>query len=149
LRAVVETARLSDPRAVDYLTDALVARQRATARYWFWRASPLDRFAIADGGRSLCFDDLMLAYDLAPVAGATSYTVAAYDRSGRSLGAPSELRPGAAGHVCTPATLAPDREGYSIFRIETRRLQFRGDIYVHVARDPASGAPRVIGVWRP
>jgi hypothetical protein len=39
--------------------------------------------------------------------------------------------------------------GYTILRIETERAGFRGTTFVHVARDPATGAPRVIGVWRP
>src|SRR5204863_256472 len=62
IRAVVEEARLSVPRATDYLTDVLIARQRATGAYWFSRVNPLDGFAIA--GAKLCFDDLMLAYRL-------------------------------------------------------------------------------------
>src|SRR5262249_36006666 len=41
LRAAVEAGRLSDPRSVEYLTDTLVARQRATARHWFERTAPL------------------------------------------------------------------------------------------------------------
>jgi hypothetical protein len=152
LHAVVETARLSDPRAVEYVTDALVARQRATARHWFSRVSPLDRFAVemsagAPAG-TLCFDDLMLAYGLEPVAQVTRYALTSYDRSGRPLGATADVRPGAAGRACAPVTLASGRDAYSIVRIETRRLRFRGQTYVHVARDPASGAPRVIGVWR-
>jgi len=149
IRAVVETARLSDPRAVEYITDALVARQRATARRWFWRTSPLDRFDAAARAGALCFDDLMLSYDLEPVAQVTRYAVTSYDGGGRPLGATAEVRPGAAGRACAPVTLAGGRDAYSIVRIETRRLRFRGETYVHVARDPASGAPRIIGVWRP
>jgi len=149
IRAAVDTARLSDPRAAEYLVDTIVARQRATARYWFWRVSPLDGFALEGGARALCFDDLLLAYGLAPVATTTRYAVAAFDRSGRPLGAPSELRADPRGRTCAPVTLAPDRDGYSILRIETRRLHFAGTTYVHLARDPSSGAPRVIGLWRP
>ena len=149
LRAVVETARLSDPRAVEYITDALVERQRATARHWFSRTSPLDRFATDDRAGSLCFDDLLLAYRLAPLAPVTRYTVAAYDRSGRPLGAAREVRPDLRGHACAPLALAAGGDGYAIVRIQTRRLRFTGETFVHVARDPASGAPRVIGVWRP
>jgi hypothetical protein len=152
LRAVVETARLSDPRAVEYITDALVARQRATARHWFSRVSPLDRFAPASGGHALCFDDLMLTYRLAPApaGAATSYRVTAYDRGGRPLGAASGLPAGASGRTCAPLKLAGDRDGYTIVRIDTRRPRQRtGATFVHLARDPASGAPRVIGVWRP
>lgn len=150
LRAVVETARLSDPRAADYLVDTLVARQRAAARHWFTRTPPLDRFTPAAGGRALCFDDLLLAHRLAPVEAATRYEVAAFDRAGRPLGAPREHRAGPGGQTCAAVTPAADGDGYTIVRIATRRGGGRaGATYVHLARDPASGAPRVIGVWRP
>ena len=149
IQAAVEAGRLSDPRAAEYITDALVARQRATAYHWFRRTAPLDRFALDDRGGALCFDDLLLSYRLAPLAQATRYTVAVHDRSGRALGPPRELRADAAGRTCAAVTLAGDRDGYSIIRIETRRLRFTGETHVHVARDPTSGTPRVIGVWRP
>ena len=42
------------PRAVEYLTDTLVARQRATEAYWYARVNPLDRFAM--NGDALCFE---------------------------------------------------------------------------------------------
>jgi hypothetical protein len=151
LRAAVEAGRLSDPRAADYLIDTLVARQRATARHWFWRVSPLDRFELAPGGW-LCFDDLMIAHRLAPVAGTTRYTVTARDRRGRLVGAPVVRRPNATGRACVgPLPLAGDADGYTILRIDTERLDFRGTTFVHAARAPGSSdaAPRVIGVWRP
>src|SRR5205085_12364741 len=44
LAAIIETAQYSDPRASQYMLDTLVARQRATARYWFDRVAPLDAF---------------------------------------------------------------------------------------------------------
>jgi hypothetical protein len=154
LRAAVDAARFSDPRAADHVTDTLVARQRATARHWFWQASPLDRFAPAGG--ALCFDDLLLVHGLAPVAAATRYTVTAYDRRGRSLGASLVQRAASDGRTCAgPLPLGEggsgggDDDGYTIVRIDTARLRFRGTTYVHLARDPRSGAPRVIGIWRP
>ncbi len=41
LRAAVDAARFSDPRAAEYVVDTLVARQRATVLHWFKRVSPL------------------------------------------------------------------------------------------------------------
>jgi hypothetical protein len=149
IRAAALAARLSDPRSTDYIVETLVVRQRLAARHWFSRKSPLDHFTPANGGRALCFDDLLLTYRLEPVAGATRYTVAAYDRGGRPIGRPSELRADLSGRACAPLALAPDRDAYTIVRIDTRRGQPPGAAYVHVARDPASGEPRVIGVWRP
>ena len=62
---------------------------------------------------------------------------------------PDALRATEPGRACAPVTLAAAGDGYTIVRIETRRLRFTGETYVHLARDPASGAARVIGVWRP
>jgi hypothetical protein len=151
IRAIVETGRLSDPRAVEYLTDTLVARQRDTARYWFDRVNPLDRFTVSpgDGGAALCFDDLALVYRLGADAAATQYRVTRYDQTGRALGDATVLRPGAAGHVCTgPLALAAGGDGYTIVRVATTRPDFERATLVYVARDPATGAPRVIGIWR-
>src|SRR6185436_10602726 len=153
IRAAVDSARFSDPRAADYLTDTIIARQRATARYWFWRVAPLERFELSRGGW-LCFDDLMIVHDLAPVVGTTRYTVTAYGRDGRQLGVPVVRRPNATGRACVgPLPIAGggnDGDGYTILRIDTARLHFRGTTFVHVARDPGAtdGASRVIGVWR-
>ena len=152
LHAIVESARLSDPRAVDYVTDTLVARQRATARYWFDRVNPLDHFELVAGaaGPALCFDDLMLTYRLEPGAEATQYRVTAYDAGARVLGAPLAIRAGASGHTCTAVGQAGATfRGYTMLRIETTRAGFDQETFVHVAPDPASGTPRVIGIWRP
>ena len=147
IRAVVELGRLSDPRAADYLTDTLVARQRKTARTWFERVNPLDRFAVvaAGAGASLCFDDLAVVYGLGATAGATEYRVTAYDAAAHPLGPSAVARPDPAGHACTAALPPAD---YAILRIATARPGFDGQTFVHVARDPATGAPRVIGIWR-
>jgi hypothetical protein len=145
LAAAIEAARYTDPRAATYVLETLIERQRATARHWFAQASPLDRFAI-DGER-LAFDDLMLAYELAPAVD-TTYLVERFDSSGRPIASKFELRPGPGGRVTMPLGLARDGDGYTIFEIATRRDARALAIYVHVARD-ATGAPRVIGVWRP
>ncbi|HET7504543.1 MAG TPA: hypothetical protein VFK02_26155 [Kofleriaceae bacterium] len=144
LRAIVETGQLTDPRAVDYLTDTLVARQRATAAYWFARVNPLDRFAASDD--QLCFDDLSVVYGFA-AAGTTQYRAARYDRDARALGesaAPAE----ADGRSCVALAMPRTGDGYTVVRIDTTRPGFTGTTFVHVARDPGSGAPRVIGLWR-
>jgi hypothetical protein len=152
IRAVVESVRLTDPRAVDYLTDTLVARQRATARYWFARVNPLDRFELVTGpaGNALCFDDLTLVYGLEPGAEATTYHITAYDVDAHMLGATAAVHAGVRGRSCTGALPAgAGRGGYTILRIETARAGFDAETFVHVARDPASHTLRVIGIWRP
>jgi hypothetical protein len=150
IRAIVETGRLSDPRAVDYLTDTLVARQRATARYWFERVNPLDHFTVSTStSTAICFDDLALLYQLGASPGATRYRVTTYDIDARSVGAARELAAAGSGHACTPPLdLAAPFEAYTIVRVETLRPGFTGETFVHLARDPASGVARVIGIWR-
>jgi hypothetical protein len=144
LHALVETGRLTDPRAAEYVTDTLVARQRATAAYWFARVNPLDRFAIyAD---RLCFDDLAIAYRFA-AATATRYEVRRYDRQAQLLGA-SDARGAADGRICVALALPSTGDGYTMVRIATTRPGFTGATVVHIARDPASATPRVIGLWR-
>jgi hypothetical protein len=143
LHAIVETGQLSDPRATRYVTDTLVARQRATAAYWFARVNPLDRFA-ADGDR-LCFDDLAVTYGFADAA-STRYQAMRYDRAARELGTATAAGV-AGGHACVAVALAPG-DGYTMVRITTVRPGFTGATFVHVAPDPATGAPRVIGIWR-
>jgi hypothetical protein len=149
IRAAVEAGRFSDPRAIDYLTDTLVARQRATAAYWFARVNPLDHFSLAPAGRDeLCFDDLAIAARLAP-AEATRYTVTSYDIEGREIAA-HVTAAASDGHACARIQLAADdhRDGYTIVRLATARPDFTGETFVHVARDRDTGAPRVIGVRR-
>lgn len=153
IRAAVEAARYSDPRATTYLTRVLVERQRKTARYWFARVNPLDRFAVErgeDGAHRLCFDDLTLTYDLDDVASITRYRADAYDFDGRRLGWKAEARPGAGGRTCLSALRpAPDREGYTIVAITTLRgARALPRVLVHLAIDPRTGALRVIGSRR-
>lgn len=144
IRAAVEAGRLTDPRAVEYITDTLVARQRKTAAYWYRRVNPLDAFEVDD---ALCFDDLAIAQGYAP-ASATRYTITARDRFDRPLGFEAGSAAAADGHTCivTPP-LAAQADRYTIIRIATTRPGFRGATEVHVARDRA-GVLRVVGVWR-
>jgi len=145
IRAAVDAAQFSDPRAAEYLTQTLLARQRATLDYWYGRVNPLDRFAMAGSG--LCFDDLAVGAQLAP-ATRTRYDFASYDRAGRALGH-AAIGAAADGHNCASTLpLADTGDGYTIVKVTTSRPKFTGSTLVHVAREPASGAWRVIGVWR-
>ncbi len=154
LRAAVEQGRYSDPRAVDYVTRVLVERQRKTARHWFARVAPLDRFTVeADGsGQRLCFDDLSLRYRLERSApGRTRYGARAFAGDGRRLAWSVVTTGTREGRVCLPrlAAPAPGDDGYTIIRIATRRPgQNLPDVLVHMARDPLRGTLRVIGLRR-
>ena len=144
IHAAVEAARFSDPRTVEYLTDTLVARQRETEAYWYARVNPLDRFRAV--GDALCFDDLAIAAQLASPQD-THYELASYDRQGRALGRTVIAAPGAG--ACTRgAIVSAAADGYTIVKITTLRPEYAGSTFVHVARDPRSGAWHVIGVWR-
>jgi len=61
IRAIVETGRLSDPRAVAWITNCLIKRRDKIAGAWLSKVLALDRFRIADG--RLVFDDLSARYE--------------------------------------------------------------------------------------
>lgn len=44
IRAIVETAQISNPDAEEYLIQVLLKRQEKIGRYWFRKINPLDRF---------------------------------------------------------------------------------------------------------
>jgi hypothetical protein len=145
IRAVVDSARLSDPKSATWLTEALIERQRATGRYWFERVNPIDDVAVT--GDTLCFKDLSIAYAFEP-ASSTTYAVHIYNRDGKPI-TTTRVPAVDLGLTCAPVELAPGDDGYTIVGIETIRPHFRGVTYVHLARAPVSNAPRVIGIWRP
>jgi len=151
IRTAVEQGRYSDPRAVAYLTDTLVKRQRKTARYWFERVNPLDRFAVqrSGGGDELCFDDLTVKHQLdgAPAR----YHGRAFDYEGRSLEWRATSAPPVAGRTCVEnLPRSPSRNGYLIVELRTERrgLAELPPTLVHLAVDPRSGHLRVIGLRR-
>jgi hypothetical protein len=149
LEAIVDEARYSDPRAAAYMVDTLVARQRATGRYWFDRVAPLDAFAAAPDGTGfrLCFTDLARAYELDDAT--TRYRVDAFDHAGAANGEGHVAAPGASGLGCTsPITPGTAHDGYTIVRLQVERgTRSLPPVFVHVARG-ADGAYRVIGIRR-
>jgi hypothetical protein len=145
IHAAVEAARFSDPRAIEYVTDTLVARQRATLAYWYARVNPLDRFTVT--AYELCFDDLAITARLAP-AGDTRYELASYDRDARPLAGSVITAAAADGRTCAPGPRAAAGDGYTIVKLTTLRPEYAGSTLVHLARDPTSGMWRVIGVLR-
>lgn len=145
IHAAVEAGRYSDPRTVEYLTDTLVARQRAVVAHWFERVNPIDHVVANPNG--ICFEDLAITTGLA-AAPETSYTVITRDRSGRPLG---QVRIGAAetGPTCASVQLANGGgDDYTIIEVATIRPGFAKSTSIHVAREPGNGTPRVIGIWR-
>jgi hypothetical protein len=65
---IVESAQLSDPRARDYLTGAIIKRRNKVVAHWLPGTNPLDAFrATASGGdATLTFDNAATRLGLAP-----------------------------------------------------------------------------------
>jgi hypothetical protein len=149
IRAAVDAGALSDPGAVDYLVDTLVARQQATLRYWFAQVNPVAHATAArDGdGAAVCFDDLAIKAGLVTAA-ATRYRIATYDPDTRRLGPDLAIAAARSGRTCVARPLSTAGDGYTILEIETLRPEVSGRTYVHVARDRETAQPRVIGIWR-
>lgn len=148
IRAAVEQGVYEDPRAVDYIVDVLIERRRRAVQWGLTRsAAPLDRFRL-DGDR-LCFDNLLVVYDVRPRGEATErHTARALDHDGRPLAWSPQLATTAAVTCTSAVPEGPDRDGYTIARIATvrgpRRLH---DVEVHLARAP-DGGRRIIGIHR-
>jgi hypothetical protein len=132
------------------MLDTLIERQRITARHWFDRVAPLDAFtaeAAPTGTARVCFTDLTLAYQLRTTA--THYLADAYDRAGRSFGAPRTLAAGPGGRACLDGlSLAPTVDAYTILRLRLQRDSHElPPVELHLARD-AAGRPQIIGLRR-
>ncbi len=148
LAAIVDEAQLSDPAAKRYMIDTLLARQRATGRYWFDRVAPLDTFSVEAAGAAgrVCFTDLMLSYLLR--TSPTTYSIDTYDRGGSRIGDAQTLNAGARGVTCANVPLASAADSYTILRVRVQREQRElPPVVVHVARTP-SGRLEVIGLRR-
>jgi hypothetical protein len=78
IRAIVEAARYSDPKATDWVTECLIRRRDMIGKAWLSRGLALDNFRV-EGGR-LLFDDLAEKYK---ISSQRSYNVAwsAFDNS--------------------------------------------------------------------
>jgi|SRR5580704_5705644 hypothetical protein len=146
IHAAVEAGRYSDPRAVEYITNTLVARQRKTARYWYQQVSPLDNFSTT--ADQVCFDDLAIAQDFVEDRTATRYVITSHDVVGHMLAAAEIVKASPDGHTCSPVpAVGTGPDSYTILEVITVRAGFKGTTYIHVARDH-DGALRVIGIWR-
>jgi hypothetical protein len=149
LKAIVDEAQLSDPRAASYMLDTLVARQRKTGLYWFERVAPLDQFALVPtkDGELLCFTDLLLSYNLDnPV---TRYELATFDREGRQTSRTRQIASSDNGQACVANILpSPAPDGYTIVRLRVHRDDdVMPDVRVHLAYRP-DGKFDVIGLRR-
>jgi len=98
----------------------------------------------ATGGPRLCFTDLAQHHYLETAQ--ARYTVDAYSVGGKRLATRTSV-PDAVGRSCADdVPIANERDNYTVFRIKTSRGG--PPVMVHVATDPATGKPRVIGLER-
>lgn len=60
IRAIVEEAQMSDPRAQEYLIKTLIERRDKIGQYWFSKMNPVDKFRFEKNGEelNLVFNDL-------------------------------------------------------------------------------------------
>ncbi len=73
VRKIVDTARFTDPRATEYLTQTLIARRDKELRKWLAGVNPLVDFALSDTGE-LTFANAAVQARIAPPA--TEYRIA-------------------------------------------------------------------------
>ena len=102
-----------------------------------------------EGGDRICARDLNVAYGLVPEWTAR-YVLTAYDYDGHALAYRRELQPLPDGALCAAGLPhGASHAGYTLLRFQA----FRGatelaPVVVHVARDPSTSLPRVIGIER-
>ncbi|MEO5768298.1 MAG: hypothetical protein ABIS92_08090 [Polyangia bacterium] len=153
IEAAVAEAQYEDPRSAAYVTQTLLERQRKIGRYYLTETSALESFSVSEvaGKARVCFDDPVVAHLGAGeplLASSTRHYVTTWDFAGRPL--PFRAQEAGAARVCVDGlTAAPDANGYTIVDIATSRAGTPTNrLLLHVARDPASQALRVVGLRR-
>lgn len=132
IEAAIATGKFSDPAAVHYLVDTIMARRRAIGIEHMTKVTAFDRFELKGG--KLCMVDLAVHHDLA--TGGVAQRVA----DGAVV---EQTRIGKKGEVCLSG---PGDSDYTRYDLQARR----GDetlegIEVHVK---GGEKPRVLGVVR-
>jgi hypothetical protein len=149
LEAIVGEAQYSDPRSAAYMVETLLERQRKTARHWFDRVAPLDRFTVdvSTGTARLCFTDLLLFYGLGNAP--TRYELTTFDHDGNATSQPRWFHGRRDGRTCLDG-IASSRasDGYRIVRLRVQRHgRTMPEVRVHLATAD-DGRLTLIGVRR-
>lgn len=129
IRAIVASARYSDPQAADWISRILIERRDKIGRAFFKKVLPLDRFRIDDG--KLQYEDLSARAGFTPPA-AYSIHWSAHSTSQPVPGATSAAIPDATGYLVAHIT-DPQRPSQTI------------DVTVCVG---CATAARIVGVQR-
>ena len=134
IRAIVESARYSDPKAAAWLVECLIQRRDKIGRAYFRKVLPIDKFEIRGG--EMVFEDLS---EKAGFGAAGPYTVA-WLQLDNSSGATAPIE-GAHG-LTIPAAAGP----YFVARI-TSAARPNQAVDVTLRRD-GNALPAVVGVER-
>jgi hypothetical protein len=156
LRAIVDNARISDPRAADYLYEMLRVRRDRVVAYWITRTNPIDELALSGTGSSLTLTWGNAALRTGAATGAARYGVrwSAFDnRIGdeTTLNESETSTPSIA--VPTDAWGTPDEFGYRYLRLHVSTLH--GDFpwweapVVVTLRDRGDAGVDIVGIVRP
>ena len=83
IAAIVNEARLSDPRAVDYLTGVIIKRRDKVVAHWLTAINPLDRFEVYRNANAvtLTFDHAAQRLGLAPDNASYRISYATFDNT--------------------------------------------------------------------
>lgn len=151
LRAAVQQGRYSDEAAEDLMVEILIERRRKAARHFLGEVLPLGDFELRrrDGDWALCTTDLWIEHRLGGEA-PFDHRASVHDWWGRPLRVARPVAVAADGRVCAlRLPLAEEREGYTIVGWFGRRAgEDLAPVWVHLARNPETDRPRIIGVWR-
>ncbi|HUQ95806.1 MAG TPA: hypothetical protein VM120_29275 [Bryobacteraceae bacterium] len=111
IRAVVETGRITDNAAADYLVKCLIERRNKIGKAYYAKVLPLDRFRIRD--RALAWEDLSHSLGAVNVRW-HQFDNQAERRTPLSATTPRLPQPSPTGFLCAELT-APSRPSQKIF----------------------------------
>ena len=105
IRAIVEKARYSDPRATDYIAATLIERRNRVLKTWLTAVNPLVDFALTAEGE-LSFDNAAVAAGVAKAA--TGYRVrwSRFDNASKSTSVSTDVEAQSARVAAPPQVLA-------------------------------------------
>lgn len=161
IRAIVETARMSNPEAREYLIKTMIERRDKIGRYWFARINPLDKFRFerdANGAVTLNFNDLAVDGNLASADDSKYIYILSYSKTGlhkqgyvtRPAIPISENGQGFFDGILATDNIDAEEDKIFSVRIQTQRnagdLSKAVDVYFYYPG--YEGNPRVVGIVR-
>jgi hypothetical protein len=128
IRAMVETAEYSDPRATEYVSQCLLERQQMIGKVLLNKVLPLDRFSVRDG--NLVFEDVAVQYGF---SAARHYSFQWF-RFNNETGAKTPLAGEASAHV--PASAG------NYYGVDIRSEDPKKVVTVYLRKDEVAGIER-------